>query len=135
MGLDPEFPDYEEGDACPVCVDILFNGVTPKYVEIDVSGITKCPIAIGDPPNGTFLLTQVQPCIWRASVFPDNFEWNLQVARSFFKIFQTPFEIWFSSDWAVECYDAFVNQNICGVGPAYGANGYVLVWWGPTIGP
>lgn len=135
MGTDPETDDYEEGAECALCVDALFDGVTPKYVEVDVSGITKCPIAPNDPPNGTFLLTQTAACRWQ--FLTDDFVafiWELNAGNSIFSILRLGF-IWFTATVADDCIDAFANQNVCGVGPVYGENGYALCYWGPTIGP
>lgn len=135
MGLDPEHPDYEPGVQCVLCKDLLFDGVTPKYVEADISGIERCPIAIGPTPDGTFLLTQSAACRWQY-LSPDDiaFIWELNPGTSIFSILRLGF-IWFRSNVPDNCIDAFVNQNVCGVGPVYGENGYALCYWGPTIGP
>lgn len=135
MGLDPEFDEYEEGDECPSCVDILFDGVTPKYVEADISGIIKCPMVIPDPPNGTVLLTQTVPCTWKTVVGINFYEWILGPASSMFTIYSAPTFVWFVHIRALLCCDAFVNSNVCGVGGAMGDSGYATIWWGPTIGP
>lgn len=135
MGLDPEYPVYEPGDECALCVDLLFDGLTPKYVEVDVSGITKCPIAPVDPPNGVFLLTQTAPCRWQ--LLTDDFVafiWELNNNQSIFSILRLGM-IWFKANVAFDCFDAFVNENVCGVGPVWGEDGYALCYWGPTIGP
>lgn len=136
MGIDPENPDYEPGDECTRCVNVLFNGLTPKYVEADISLIVKCPFAIGDPPNGTVLLTQnpMSSCQWIAGAHPNFITWTLLAGHSIFSAGTIPF-FWFFADVAFECIDAFVNTLVCGVGPTYGESGYAACWWGPTIGP
>jgi len=135
MGTDPETDDYEAGDACTLCVDLLFDGTTPKYVEVDVSGIVKCGIAPNDPPNGTWLLTQAEePCVWRLTSGVFSFMWKLGANRSQLSIWQGMF-VWFIADIVNECIDAFVNElSGCLVGQ-YGEDGYALCYWGPTIGP
>lgn len=135
MGLDPKHPDYEPGNQCNVCKDILFAGVTPKYVEADVSGINPCP-GIEDPaPNGTFLLTQgVNPCFWQYTTNGLFINWELRIDRSILSIGVLGLW-WFRAIVEDTCFDAFVNVNVCGEGPVIGENGYVLLYWGPTIGP
>ncbi len=135
MGIDPENPDYEPGDECPRCVDVLFDGVTPKYVEADIVDIEDCPASgILVPPNGTYLLTQFAPCEWR--YFVDNLliGWKLEIGQSRLFIGFNPGE-WFFALVAHECIDAFANELNCGPGNVFGEKGYVTLWWGPTIGP
>lgn len=135
MGTAPDNDDYDSGDDCAICLDVLFDGVTPKYVEADVFGVVKCPMAFGDPPAGTFLLTQTAPCSWMY-LFDGKYSlsWDLRPHDSTF-IITFPGFFWFLSIVLEPCFDAFVNQNVCGVGPTFGENGYVTLWWGPTIGP
>lgn len=135
MGLPPDHPDYEPGEDCLWCHDVLFGGVTPKYVEADVSGIVKCPGVVLEPPQGTFLLTQkVNPCFWRYEAIGFFIEWWLEQNRSSVLIWEAGFW-WFSAGPEHACFDAFVNNNICNGPPAIGEDGYVLLYWGPTIGP
>jgi len=135
MGLAPEYPDYEEGDECEVCVDILFDGSTPKYVEAYVTGVTLCPGAPSIVIDGTFLLTQSGPCVWGLIVAGILYTWTLRVGQSVFGITSGP-AIFFSSIVNDDCYDAFVNQNgPCNWPFIAGTGGYVLLYWGPTIGP
>jgi len=135
MGLRPDYPDYEPGIDCFVCNDLLFNGVTPKYVEADISGISKCLPELPDPPNGTFLLTQqANPCVWLLTAAGMSYVWELRIDRSLFYVIIAGGQ-WFNSEVMHTCFDAFVNQNVCGVGAVYGENGYGLCYWGPTIGP
>ena len=135
MGTDPETDDYEEGVECPLCVDLLFGGVTPKYVEADITGIVKCPGTPIEPPNGTFLLTQtVLPCVWEYVDVPLVIRWRLLADRSIFDV------RWFEAFWFFNrideiCFDAFVNENVCDGVQIAGQDGYALIWWGPTIGP
>lgn len=135
MGLDPEYPDYEEGDECPLCVDLLFDGLTPKYVEADVSGIVACPLIPMSPPVGTFLLTQTyDPCKWEYMTPEFVITWGLEPDRSYLTIWVAGGK-WFYSEVLDQCFDAFVNELDCSVGLTLGENGYVTLWWGPTIGP
>lgn len=134
MGLDPEHPIYEPGDDCTLCSGLLFAGITPKYVEIDVFGITACPIAFDPAPNGTWGLAQAEgPCVWRLTSGVYSFMWKLDANRSQLSIWQGMWP-WFIADVVDECFDAFINSLVGCVGPIYGIGGYVTCWWGPTIG-
>lgn len=135
MGLDPEFPGFESGDECPLCVESLFNGTTPKYVEVDVFDLELCP---GAPPlelNGTFLLTQTAPCQWLGGPPGVGMVWILNIGQSLFTIVSGPV-FFFSGVVAASCIDAFVNLIVnCNPPFQMGKNGYATLWWGPTIGP
>ncbi|MBA7680739.1 hypothetical protein ES703_89060 [subsurface metagenome] len=135
MGTLPPTPAYEEGDECPVCVDLLFGGVTPKYVEIDVTGLNRCPIATEDPPDGTYLLTQAAPCLWTLTVGNRGYAWRLLNGRSILRLDWIGFFNFFYSSVLESCYDAFANQTVCGLPNDWAEDGYVTCWWGPTIGP
>lgn len=134
MGTDPETSDYDPGNDCTVCVDVLFDGVTPKYVEADVVGIVKCIGVPDDPPSGTFLLTQaVLACLWQYTENGLFINWELRAGSSILTVGVPGFR-WFHATVFEICWDAFVNQNVCGAGPVIGEDGYVTLWWGPTIG-
>ncbi len=136
MGTDPAKPDYEPGRRCGTCEDILFNGVTPKYVEVDFSGIVCCPGIQGPAPNGTYLLTQnaINPCQWDAGFPTDIRRWRLEPARSYLLLMEGGFN-WFNSYPYLTCMDAFINENVCPLNLAVGFDGYAVCFWGPTIGP
>lgn len=135
MGLRTTFPDYYPGGPCNVCKDVIFEGVTPMFVEAWVFGIVKCPGIPIEPPNGNFLLTQtVLPCVWEYVDVPLVIRWRLLADRSIFDI------RWFESFWFFAriddiCFDTFDNENVCGVGLIAGDNGWVTIFWGPGIGP
>ncbi len=135
MGTDPETPAYEEGVKCVVCWELLFDDITPKYIEVDFSGVEACPGAPLDVINGTFLLTQsVDECLWSLVWGVYFIDFRLRPGESRLRA-GSPGLVCFQSIVADDCIDAFVNQNVCGVGPVYGENGYGLCYWGPTIGP
>jgi len=135
MGLDPSHPDYEPGEPCPDCVDYLFDGVTPKYVEVDLSGITACPGIGWDLPNGTYLMTQLMnPCWWYFGNVDIQIWWKISGVSGYFEAWHGV-RSWFHALPLIPCCDAFVNDNVCGVWPACGKDGYAVVWWGPMIGP
>lgn len=135
MGTDPETDDYESGLECALCVDELFDGLTPKYVEADVSGVVMCAGVPQPDPNGTFLLTQVLACRWELVGPVWRYRWTLAVGVSVFEIQAGP-SFCFTSSPAFECFDTFVNSLIaCSPPFVIGHSGYVLCYWGPTIGP
>jgi len=135
MGTDPDNDDYDDGLECAVCVDILFDGKTPKYVEVDMSGVLKCPVSIGEPPNGTTLLTQTEVCKWVGMTGTDTFEWHLNPDDSVLICYAAHWVFWFKAQPVIVCCDAFVNENDCEDEDDWGVGGYATVWWGPTIGP
>lgn len=55
------------GDHCAHCDGVLWPaGQTPKFPRVTFSDLVKCPLAVSDPPDGTYVLTQdpVDPCLW-----------------------------------------------------------------------
>lgn len=137
MGLPPDDDSYPPGDECLVCVDELFGGVTPKYVNAIVHDLEKClpfPVWAEEPPDGVILLTQTTPCAWQF-ISPTfmSFAWSLEANRSNFAIIRLGFK-YFESHVADKCYDAFPNELVCGEGPHLTEGGYVTCWWGPGIG-
>lgn len=135
MGLPPEHPDYEPGNDCAVCHSLLFDDVTPKYIEVDFSGVVACPGAPLPVLNGTYLLTQSgDPCLWSIAWDVFFIDYRLRFNESRLRA-GSPGLTCFQSIVLDSCFDAFANQNVCGVGPVYGENGYGLCYWGPTIGP
>lgn len=133
MGIDPINPGYPPGDDCVNCQDIIFNGITPLYVEAYVSGISACPAAGPlQPPSGVFVLTQIAPCSW---LFFDGviaYQWTLTDVDSNFVIAAHPI-LWFSHTDPTECVSTFTNQLACGPANHFGTGGAVEVFWGPTL--
>lgn len=135
MGTSPPNPTYEAGDECTHCHSVIFNDVTPKYVEIVVSDIDVCPLAIGPAPDGTFLLTQREiPCIWSLNLGRFTYSWRLTATNSVLTI-NEGLQIWFAAETFTACIDTFVNDTFCANPQDDGVNGTVTVHWGPTIGP
>lgn len=135
MGTDPSTDDYEPGIQCPLCKDVLFDGITPKYVEADIFGIIQCPGKPAVPTNGTCLLTQTFACRWFGLYEGWDVTWNLAGLASGLDISQVLLRA-FVGFVADDCIDAFVNVQVDCVAPFNcGRDGYVTLWWGPTIGP
>lgn len=135
MGLDPNDDSYESGTDCVHCHETLFNNNTPKYVLAEISGIVKCPVSIGEPPNGTFTLVQslVAPCEWSVNIEGLILYWIVSSTFSKFNI-HDGLTLWFNADVDFPCIDAFVNQNVCSPVASRGEKGYAVCWWGPQIG-
>ncbi len=135
MGLDPEFPNYEAGVDCAVCKSVIFNEVTPKYIEANVQGVLPCPT----PPlvftNGVYQLPQTAPCLWNL-ILPGliNVAYQLNIGSSTFSVTAPPF-IFFVEQIFVNCQTSFTNTAVCGVGGAIASGGTAEVFWGPTIDP
>lgn len=135
MGIDPENTDYEEGDECPLCVDVLFDGVTPKYVEAHVEGVEVCPGGPAFDPNGVWLLEQIAACQWLGGAGGFGFIWILNAGASSFTIVSGPVFLFAGTD-ANDCVDEFSNNIVaCNIPFEAGKNGTVKMFWGPTIGP
>lgn len=135
MGTDPTNDDYDSDLECPLCVDLLFGGDTPKYVEADIFGIIQCPGKPAVPNDTTVLLTQTLPCQWEGATGVWSVTWRL-LANDSRLIIATVVLSAFSSIIADDCIDAFVNQNVdCVPAGRCGRDGFVTLWWGPTIGP
>lgn len=136
MGLDPNDDSYPAGNECGICVDELFGGTTPNFILAIIQDIVKCPgipPGFGEPPNGAFCIPQIDNCRWSGMLDANNsLDWQLLPAESRLYVNWPGFS-WFKNIIADKCYDAFLNDNVCGVGLAIGSGGYVTLWWGPQI--
>lgn len=135
MGLDPEFDDYEGGAACALCEDVIFDGKTPFYVEAWLMGLEQCPDRPAVPANGVYLLSQTAPCRWELFTGDFLFYWTLGEGLSRFIISSGPVFI-FNGFRHEDCIDTVDNSIVaCGPAATWGKGGWVMVFWGPTIGP
>lgn len=133
MGTDPITPIFDPGADCNLCKDVIFDGVTPLYVEAHVMGIEQCPAMREVPEDSVVILTQDTTCRWLLNGPPWTYVWDLIAGQSLFTItFAGQFA--FQQIVAINCLSTFTNANIhCGF-PVAGINGTVEVLWGPTIG-
>lgn len=63
----PTPPPPVPGDACAAGDGVLYPvGVPPRFLEIEIAGMEKCPLCPFDPPNGTWWFEQREgvPCNW-----------------------------------------------------------------------
>lgn len=135
MGLDPEHSDYEPGIPCPICNDVIFGGVTPKYVHIEFSGIEKCPGTERAAYNRGFVLTQTDnPCVWEWTECAIMVQWQLEMARSRCQLWNIDhFE--FVGDVFTQCVDHFNNLMNCDDPMTFHHGGTAVITWGTNIGP
>ena len=126
---------YPAGTDNVTCNLSLFGGITPEFVEARVEGIAKCPLAPLDPPDGTFLLTQV-PSTDNWQLFDGTFlfEWAVRSDRTRFFIFAGGFN-YFGAQIMTTCITQMSSGRICGGVSQAGAGGTVELFWGPTIEP
>ncbi|MBA7673968.1 hypothetical protein ES703_82175 [subsurface metagenome] len=135
MGLKPTFPDYYPGAPCPDCRDVIFDGVTPMFVEAWVFGIALCLGAPPFDPNRVWLLEQTAPCQWLGGEAGFGFSLIYTPTNSIFTISSGPVVL-FSDNIALTCQTLFNNLNlICNFPNPAGINGWVTIFWGPGIGP
>lgn len=133
MGLDPDDDDYDEGVECATCVDVSFDGVTPLYVWVHVSGVENCGV-LNFAYNGSFKLEQTaNPCIW-SGAFTRNgqrgsIEYKAAPTSSVFMSWIDPWVTIFHGVDVDPCIDEFDNILVCA--PAVCHNGRAIVTWGP----
>lgn len=133
MGIDPLDETYTEADDPGACELLLFDGRTPKFIEVYVSDIVLCPIATTPDPNGTYVLTQVGPLLWNYEDTDRFMQLELRFDRSFFAIFGRPGLQSLFQDTKARCIDLFQNDQIdCNL-PNYGRDGQMTFFWGPGI--
>lgn len=136
MGEDPNDNDYEAGDDCNACKNIIFDGITPEFVWMQVDGIAKCPGFPVDMPNGLFLLQQsAAPCVWFLSQGGWNFIWSIGAGSAAnITLAAPPNPSAFNGFSDPDCDTNFANDNaICGPTVA-GTGGNVRIYWGPSVG-
>ena len=132
MGLDPTDDDYTAGVPCPTCHDVSFGGVTPKFVFAHFSGVTRCPFGLGQNPNGTWKLTQVDgfPCLWLGVVAGWLCFYGLLVGSSVTLLSQVSAnEAFFGDD--DDCHSFFTNQLDCDDIEVDWSGGQCTITWGP----
>ncbi|MBA7580470.1 hypothetical protein ES708_22362 [subsurface metagenome] len=138
MGLDPTDPVFEPGAQCGNCKDVIFGGITPKYIELRMHDVVQCagPTA---PPNGVILMTQQggSPCIYNGNIGVSFFTIIFKAATTevfVLIIIGAVFYYWFRNLNALVCSDLVANTNVCPGAQIIGEGGHVHLYWGPTIG-
>lgn len=119
---EPFPPPWEAGASCGLCVDILFNGRTPKFIYAFVQGVTLCPQEppIPPSPNGVVRMTQlaISPCWWTASKVEDiyNYGYDYFFTLGISAMYITDISGFgcFASSGPPVCQNSFSNQLICG---------------------
>ena len=135
MGIPPDNKDYEDGNDCTHCGADLFDGVTPKYIEVHVEGVNVCPGFPANNVNGVKLLTQhTIACDYRLFVAPNFYQIVFSAANTHFHIIATG--VWlFIGNTLSKCNTLVINDNVCGLPNNGAAGGTAEFFWGPSIGP
>lgn len=127
----PQEPDY--GDDCVHC---WLAGFTPRVLGIVFSGIERGALwlpAYGQPPNGSFLMTQdlIKPCEWLADLAPDWYAaYNTTDVNSATVFRRTFFVFPFFSLNNPPCTEFFLNDAAVPAGNTfYGGQCQVIPLW------
>lgn len=138
---DPYNPDFEDGNACPDCSTVIFDGNTPKYVQANFDGILVCPpLPPFDIETNFFLKQSVGgPCFWHVLARFNGILWECTYwCHSIFPAKRSVLELQrngilvFYSESADSCITNFPNQNDCSH-PEIGIEGTGGITWGPDI--
>lgn len=121
------------GSDCAACDSVLWeSGETPLWLKATFSGIEKCSAGPVDPPNGSWILTQIAltPCIWQFLAF----DWRIQydISSGVTKMFAM---YWNGSKWFIYFYDqkslcavaGNADYTACGPSNIGGKNGTVII--------
>lgn len=136
MGDPPDLDEWPPGDDCAQCKSVIFDEITPKYVEVLIAGLVKCPLAVLDPPDGVYLLEQdnIIPCLWGGLAGPIGLSWFLNAGKSLFQADIGMGLFWFQHQTNNPCDTIFTNQlGPCG-GDVQAIGGTADIFWGRTIG-
>lgn len=134
MGTPPPSEIWEEGAACATCVDVIFDGSTPKYVEAHVKDVIICPGVPPPGPDGVLVLPQLAACTWGVAKGAWTYRYQLFAGTSLFSIMAGPGIAFFHQPIAI-CQTSFTNQQLV-CAPPFGIAklGTCEIYWGPTIG-
>lgn len=140
---DPKEPDYEKGDHCEICKNVIFDGHTPKYVLAVFEGVESCPPFPDFGVDGEYILEQVNgfPCRWAGSKVVGGDTWFIIYWADGHSITGgSGLEITvlgaalFDSYVVSKCVTSFANIGSCILGDfTHGGSG--VIRWGPDIKP
>lgn len=135
MGLDPTDQDYEDGNNCANCADVIFDGETPKFVWASVIGLVSCLGNPDPPPNGVYQLEQLPgfPCRWAATFGIMEVFWRASPGSAAYMSEQAPpWRFFFSATNGANCIDKLDNESFCGdmIGSVC-EEGKIIITWGP----
>lgn len=133
----PHDDEYQEGDECPECNNVIFHGRTPKHMKALFSGIVSCGEA---PPTGIILpcwlfQDDIVPCVWQGWSRDDRFfadyACNLDNRFSTLSLFGPGGDLFFG--WIESlCVTSFSNSFLCSENDDYeGGSGSVR--WGLKV--
>ena len=134
MGLDPGFPIYDAGTNCTFCEDVLFGGVTPKYIQAFFSDVVSCPGFVIGPPDGAFLMTQQIPCRWIHTGVTYLITLEFTATNSVFSC-RSGSLVFYQANMVALCDETLGNILTCGPPLVQSSGGAVVFNWGPDIHP
>ena len=135
MGIPVDTELFTEADFPGACNLLLFDGRTPKYIELHVSGIQLCPGSTTPEQNGTYVLTQFDSRLWRFSDDDRTIELALDSLFTALIIVGHPgFQRVFIAN-VDPCLDTIPNGQANCAGDNEGFDGQATLFWGPGISP
>ncbi len=135
MGINPNEDLYTGADNAGYCEIDLFDGRTPKFIELHVSGVILCPVATTPSPNGTYVLTQTSLVRWNYEDDDRFIQIELQNTKTVLGILGKPgLQNVFIGEEA-RCVDEIANDQVDCSGGNYGHSGNAVFYWGPGISP
>jgi len=127
MGREPQWDDPTYGDNCALCFEA---GKTPDSVQVDFSGVVRCPGYLDGIPEGSYTLAQTgfNPCTFQKEEwFIPGDPWGPGLIRLRMEAGHTQLSAFlaiginlFEHDKAEECAKTFTNQTTCPGGAASG---------------
>ena len=136
MGIDPALLVYPPGTSCLECNDVLFDGITPKYLLAVVAGIRSIATGLlfGSDVNAQFMLTQTSGCTWRSALFPNQLSFFLGIGQSEAILLDTDtYDIYFWQQLLFPCRDNLTNRLPAGFPGEVGSGGTIEFIWGPGV--
>jgi len=125
----PTLPGGPVGDDCTLC---FAAGTCPTFINIQVTGIEKCPCALRDVPSGFFTLEQsiADPCTWEFK--DDDYEIKLSYSSLLSRVWIRDVDdisvFYFWCDVPSDCAKNFDNQyEVCSAPNTCGIDGSVIV--------
>lgn len=135
--VEPFDDEYEEGDECTACHNVIFNGRTPRIMKALFSEIKPCGEAppTGDIPPVYLIQDSEVPCNWAGwdkigNWFAD-YHCNWDNRFSFLQLWGPGGDTFFG--WIEElCQTSFSNTFLCSESDNY-EDGSGCVRWGLKV--
>jgi len=130
----PTPPPSPPGDPCGPCDGVLWPvGVTPRFIEVDLWDLVKCPLCPFDPPNGKFWLEQkaADATMWKYEDSAYLITVDLDAVNTYVHAtsLTDPPGWQFFVNTRAGCQYAFVNEYVACGGDKGSINGEAHVYW------